>query len=305
MQMKIKFAVVIYLIFPILVMAQAETIFNGVLLEESVELVTEKLAKISGSSNLISIDLPSFPMSETTEQHLVCSTVKTENGTIDSLVFTFADRKLVYIEARGNAYKTFVSKRNDTARTYMDYEVYAKDKLFLKKVEDVAWIMTEEATHTNLFTWENPYFDINYKISTSSKSSDEIPSFIKMGHPIDELRPVFEAKSNFTNTEELDGSDPNAQVQINCFGVNYLGFPRKVEARFGDNMLNIVWILTAKGEEGRIRKALTRQYGNPIFVNDNWEIFNDWQVGLRKDKPEVLLMKKELGLEYKTSYFKQ
>jgi hypothetical protein len=163
--------------------------------------------------------------------------------------------------------------------------------------------MTEEAMHTNLFTWENPYLNSDYK--AKSNYSDKIPAFLKMGHSIDELKPLLETNSSFTNIEELDGSDPNAQLQINCFGVNYLGFPRKIEARFGDNKLNVVWILTAKGEENRIRKALINQYGRPIFVNDDWEIFNDWQVGLRKDKPEILLMKKEIGLEYKTSYFKQ
>ena len=84
-----------------------------------------------------------------------------------------------------------------------------------------------------------------------------------------------------------------------------MGFPRKVEARFGNNILNVVWILTGKGEEDRIRQALIAEFGNPIFVTDEWEIFNDWQVGLRKDKPEVLLMEKSIGLGYKSSYFKQ
>ena len=144
-----------------------------------------------------------------------------------------------------------------------------------------------------------------YKVEPEPSSSNEIPAFLKTGAYIDDLKPIFEANSDFTNIEELDGTDPNAQIQINCFGVNYLGFPRKIEARFGDNKLNVVWILTGKGDEDRIRKALINQYENPIFSNDNWEIFNNWQVGLRKDKPEVLLMEKRIGLEYKTSYFKQ
>jgi len=126
-----------------------------------------------------------------------------------------------------------------------------------------------------------------------------------MGALLDDLKPVFEKNSDFIVAEKLDGSDPNAQIQINCFGVEYLGFPRKVEARFGDNKLNVVWILTGKGEEDRIREALINQYGQPIFVNEDWEIFHNWQVGLRKDKPEVLLMEQNIGLEYKMSYFKQ
>jgi hypothetical protein len=143
------------------------------------------------------------------------------------------------------------------------------------------------------------------KENVNSEDSNLIPEFIKMGAAIEELRSVFDAKSKFTNTQELDGSDPNAQLQINCFGVDYLGFPRKIEARFGNGILNVVWILTGKGEEDRIRKALIAQFGVPIYTNEDWEIFNNWQVGLRKDKPEVLLMEQSIGLQYKTSYFKQ
>ncbi|MGB5818096.1 MAG: hypothetical protein WBG90_01335 [Saonia sp.] len=290
---------------PIVLSAQAESIFNGIRLEESLETVAQKLNGISKTSNIISIDKPSFPLAETKEAHLICSKVKTENGMIHSAVFTFADNKLAYIEARGNVFETLTGKRNDTARTYMDYEVYVTDKLFLNKKKDIAWIMNKEAMHTNLFTWENPYLNPNHSTNVESNHSDKIPAFLKMGKSMDEIKPLLETNSDFTNTETLDGTDPNAQIQINCFGVDYLGFPRKIEARFGDNKLNVVWILTAKGEEDRIRKALIDQYGDPIFVNDDWEIFNDWQVGLRKDKPEVLLMEKQIGLAYKTSFFKK
>ncbi|MEH6535894.1 MAG: hypothetical protein V7719_05850 [Psychroserpens sp.] len=285
--------------------AQVESIFNDIRLNQSLQVVTQKLSKISESSNIISIEKPSFPLANNQEEHLVCSQVKTDNGIISSVVFTFADDKLKYIEARGNARKTLTRTLTDTTRTYLDYDVYVSEKLFLKKKEDAAWILTQEGMHTGLFAWENPYIDAGYKNKIKSKSSSQIPEFIKMGVSLDELMPSLESNSNFTNTEKLDGTDPNAQIQINCFGVDYLGFPRKIEARFGNNILNAVWILTGKGEEDRIRKALTNQYGKPIFVNDDWEIFNNWQVGLRKDKPEILLLEKEIGLKYKTSYFKQ
>jgi hypothetical protein len=286
--------------------AQVESIFNDIRLNQSLQVVTQKLSKISESSNVISVDKPSFPLANSKEEHLVCTQVKTDNGIISSVVFTFADDKLKYIEARGNARKTLTKMLTDTTRTYLDYDVYVADKLFLKKKEDAAWILTQEGMHTGLFAWENPYLNPDTKNEIKSKYSSEIPAFIKMGASFDELKHVLEANSNFTNTEKLDGTDPNAQIQINCFGVDYLGFPRTFETRFGNNILNVVWILTGKGEEDRIRNALTNQYGKPIFINDNWEIFNNWQVALRKDKPEVLLMEKKIGLEYKTtSYFKQ
>jgi len=296
---------IILLLTPLVFFAQAESVFNGINLNESLEIVTKKLSKISETSNIISIDSPSFPLAKSKEEHLVCSQVKTLNGSISRVVFTFGDDKLKYIEARGNVYKVLTSKLTDTSRTYLNYDVYPTKKLFLNKEEDAAWIMTQEAMHTNLFAWRNPYLNSDYKNEIKSNDSRRIPTFIKMGATLEELKPILETNSGFTSTEELDGTDPNAQIQINCFGVDYLGFPRKIEARFGDNKLNVVWILTGKEEEDRIRKALVSQYGNPIFVNDDWEIFNNWQVGLRKDKPEVLLMEKKIGLEYKTSYFKQ
>jgi len=304
MTSKSKFQILsILLCFPLLLIAQAESVFNTVVFNDSLEKVTEKLSAISNTATLFSPENVMYPLAKNKEDHLVCTKVKTNNGIIDKVVFTFSDDKLSYIYAKGNVYKTFTEHRKDTARTYMDYKVYVKDKLFIKQKEDVAWIITDEGMHTNLFAWENPYLNETY--SAKPNKSVNIPQFLKMGETLETLKPILESNSNFTNTEELDGSDPNAQLQINCFGVDYLGFPRKVEARFGNEKLNVVWILTAKGEEDRIRKALTTQYGKPIFVNDDWEIFNNWQVGLRKDKPEVLLMEQSIGLEYKTSYFKQ
>ncbi|WP_299212589.1 hypothetical protein [uncultured Aquimarina sp.] len=305
MKLHKKLLTIIFLIAPLIFYSQAESIFNGIKLNESLEGVAKKLGEISKTVDTLSIDRPSFPLAKAKEEHLICSIVKTDNGIINKVVFTFADNKLKYIEARGNVQKVFVNKRIDTARVYLDYDVYVEDGLFLKNNKNIARILTQEAIHTNLFAWENPYLNSGYKDEIKPNDSNQIPAFLKIGASIDELKPLLDAKSEFTNTEKLDGSDPNAQIQINCFGISYLGFPRKIEARFGDNKLNVVWILTGKGEEDRIRNALINQYGDPIFVNKDWEIFNNWQIGLRKDKPEVLLIEKNIGLEYKTSYFKQ
>ncbi|MEQ5790667.1 hypothetical protein J4E06_06370 [Muricauda sp. NFXS6] len=77
------------------------------------------------------------------------------------------------------------------------------------------------------------------------------------------------------------------------------GFPRKVEARFGNGKLNSVWIPTAKAEEDRIRQKLKEAYGQHIVITDEFEVFNDWKVLLRKDKPEVLLLNETLIPVYK------
>jgi hypothetical protein len=289
---------------PALFFAQAENQFNGVNLIESLETVQGKLNEIVASSKVINVDQPVFPLARVKEQHLICSNIKTESGTIEKAVFTFSDDQLTYIEARGNVEKSLVTGIQDTANHYMDYDIYSKQKLFVNTKKDIAWIMTNDAMHPNLFVWENPYLHTDKKIE-ALPNTGILPSFLKMGATFDELQASIEANSNFTIKEELDGSDPNAQYQINCFGVNYLGFPRKVEARFGADKLNVVWILTAKGEEDRIRQALIKQFGPPVFTDKDWEIYNNWQVGLRKDKPEVLLMELQLGLVYKKEFFKQ
>ena len=241
MQINIKNQLlVICVILPGLIFAQAESVFNGIKLDETLEAVKEKLEPISEVSDVIIINNPSFPLAKEKEDHLVCRNIKTENGTIDKAVFTFADDKLSCIEARGNVLNVFMSKRKDTARTYMDYQVYFEDGLFLNKKKDMAWILNQEGLHINLFTWENPYLNNGYTANSNLNISGKIPEFIKMGASIETLKPLLEANSKFTNTEELDGSDPNAQLQINAFGVDYLGFPRKIEARFGEGKLNTV-----------------------------------------------------------------
>lgn len=291
------------LLVPALSLAQAEQQFNGVALNESLATVEAKLKAISKSSKVISMEQPVFPLAKSNEQHLICTDLKTKTGTISKAVFTFADDQLSYIEAHGNVQQSLTAKLSDTASTYMDYEIYQKQQLFINSKKDIAWIMTPEAMHPNLFTWENPL--LNKESEKALENTGVIPSFLKMGTSFEDIHQELEANSSFTVKETLDGSDPTAQYQINCFGVNYLGFPRKVEARFGNDKLNVVWILTAKGEEDRVRQALNKQYGPPIFTDDTWEVFNNWQVALRKDKPEVLLIEQQLGLAYKASYFKK
>lgn len=293
------------IVIPFSVNAQAKTVFNDVHFYESLAAVKEKISQDVLSHTVVEIDEPSFPLAQKSESHLLCTNIRTKNGTIAQVVFTFADDRLHYIEARGNAVNTLIAQRKDTADTYLDYKVYFKDGVFANMEKDIVWVLTKEAIHPNLFVWENPYLSKGEVVDLAYLRSGKIPEFIEMGGDLENLRPKLEANSLFVHEQELDGSDPNAQLQLNCFGVEYAGFPRKVEARFGDGKLNTVWILTGKGEEDRIRKKLVAHYGQPIFVNDAWEIFNNWTIGLRKDKPEVLLLTKELGQYYKTEYFKQ
>ncbi len=294
-----------FIAFSFLAHSQSKSIFNDINFYESMTVVKEKIGDDVLSHSVIDIDKPSFPLAKNTESHLVCTNLKTKNGTLAQVVFTFADDQLHYIEAHGNAINTLIESRKDTTDVFMGYKVYFEEGIFAKMDEDVVWILTKEAIHPNLFVWKNPYLTAGKAVETNYSETGKIPKFIEMGGTLENLRPKLGANSQLVHEQELDGSDPNAQLQLNCFGIEYAGFPRKIEARFGDGKLNTAWILTGKGEEDRIRKKLESAYGKPIFVNDAWEIFNDWTIGLRKDKPEVLLLTKELGQFYKKEFFKQ
>ena len=285
--------------------AQIEDLFHGIQLNESIATAKDKLEPYAQQMKHVKIDAPSFPLSQDREDHIICLNYESENGKIAEAVFTFADDKLVYIEAHGNAIATLTGKRTDTARTYMDYAAYWKDYIITKPSNDRVWILTKEAAHPNLFAWSNPLLPSNGGVTKTYLASGSIPEFVQMGADLEHLKPGLEKASKFTHSMKLDGSDPNAQLQIDCFGIEYAGFPRKFEARFGDGKLNAVWILTGSGEEDRIRQKLIAEYGKAIYKNEAWEVFHNWQVMLRKDKPEVLLVTEELGKFYKKDYFKQ
>lgn len=285
--------------------AQTETIFYGVRMGDNLQQVKTKLSPYFGSYFETKVTDPVFPLAEKNETHLIGLRYTTPNGIIDELAFTFADDKLSLIQAKGNALKTIAQARKDTAEIFMHYEAYWDDLIIADRLEDKIWILTEEGTHPNLFSWDNPFLPSEGGKARSYEESGAVPGFIEMGASLDHMRPLFEKESTFTFLRELGPDDPNAQMQLDCFGVEYAGFPRKFEARFGDGKLNMVWILTAKGEEARIRKKLIVAYGNPIYKDDAWEAFNNWQVFLRKDKPEVLLLTPQLGAYYKREYFKQ
>lgn len=203
---------------------------------------------ISASSRIQQINTPSFPLSKYEEIHLIASKVQLNNEVIAKVVFTFSDDKLSYIQAQGNMQKAFISQRKTTPRTYLDYTVFESELLFINAQKDLAWQLTPESVHPNLFTWNNPYLTTQQEVVYNS--SVAIPSFIKMGDDMNNLLPLLKANSSFINVQKLK----DTKTQINCFGIAYAGFPRKFEARFEKNKLQMVWILTAKGEEDRLRK---------------------------------------------------
>ena len=245
----------------------------------------------------------SFPLAGATETHWGVRSFPAAGRGLERLALVFADGKLVFIEGAGGVTALLDAFPDTPYQEYDTYRFYKDWSLVSNPAADRFWQLTPEGMHLNLFGWEHPLLQGGgWPVYAQGA---EVPAFLEMGAPLGQLQPMLEAASSFIIREELDGSDPNAQLQLNCFGIPYAGFPRKAEARFGDGRLNVVWLLTAKAEEDRIRRQLRTTYGDPVFVSDDWEAYQNWQVFLRKDKPEVLLLTPELGQYYKKEYFGQ
>jgi len=243
-----------------------------------------------------------FPLASQSEEHLRCRGLKANYGTIEQSVFLIADSSLAMIEMRGGAINAFVSSRSEEPQSYLHYSILDKGQLFADHKLDAVWLLHEDALHPNLFTWANPFLNADDETRPVYDSSARLPDFMKFGATLDELRPEFEAHCPIMNVEINDRvwleTEPTTQTQVNCFGIEYAGFPRKIEAVFGDSRLELLWILTAKPEEGRVREALVSAFGQPDKVDTDWDIFDDGQIALRKDKPEILAISRELIPHY-------
>lgn len=301
--MKLYYSIIVLklLFLPISVFGQVTTHFNDVLMNESFESAYSKLKDISKTVITFTTNHPTFPLAKEKEAHIVCKQLSTSIGVIEKAVFSFGDNELKYIEVNDLNINKLVIGSKELPESFLGYEFYKNENLFIKQSENVAWILTNEALHPHLFIWRNPYLKA---AENNNNDSMKIPEFLEkgLGADFDSIRPLIEAKSSFIDLKKLDNKDPYAQLQLNAYGVKFMGIPRKIEARFGNNKLNVVWILTSKQEEERVKSTLIEQFGEPIFSNNYWVVFNDWQVALRKDKSEVLLLTKEMGKLYKESF---
>ena len=284
------------LFFCIISKGQTSEVFGNIKFDESLSKTKIKVKKIAKSTRVINVSSPSFPLAKYKEEHLIATNVKLNNEIIDKVVFIFSDDKLSYIQAKGTNSKSL--NLSAKAKSYLHYTVYESDLIFVDEEKDLTWFLTPESVHPNLFTWNNPYLFDSKLAEVIYNPSVKVPSFIKLGKNIEQLSPLLKKNSDFIDIQTFPGN----KIQINCYGIEYAGFPRKFEARFDNGILNMVWILTGKGEEDRIRKKLVNQYGKAVFINKDWEVFNNWTVLLRKDKPEILLLTKKLGQAYKKQY---
>jgi len=277
--------------------------FQGIAFGDTVAEVTRKLDGQCTEQRTILVEDPSLPLARETQTHIVALGV--DSVGVDEAAFAFGDDGLVQVEVRGGAVDALLPALDEEPVRVHDYTVWLGARIIAHQERDVVWFLTEEGLHPHLFLWENPDLPSVGPPGKPYERSAAKPDILDFGRSLEDLLPRMKAVSAFTTREDIGQpwlpTKPVLQTQINCYGVAYAGFPRKIEAVFGDEKLQLAWILTAKAEEARVRKALVEAYGPAEFVSTTWEAFDGWRVALRKDKPEVLMIADELIPFYRES----
>lgn len=274
---------------------------HDITLGDSIQVVQTQLEGHCADIKIIDPEEINFPLAKNSESHLECSGfTTTTNQTIESINFSFADGHLVMIKAVGNACNSLLSSAGDQFGSIEDWDFYKEMHIVANQGTDTVWLLNDDAIHPHLFLWNHQ------EVNAQDPLDASIPEVLNFGSAYRTLTKKLNALSITTTKEEISPptipTNPKRQVQLNCYGFNYAGAPRKLEAVFADGKLAIVWILTAKAEEDRIRQALIRSYGEPIFVSDEIEAFDGWKVALRKDKPEILAISDDL-IPFMKSFF--
>jgi len=240
-----------------------------------------------------------FPLARDHEQHFICDGLTTQAGhRFERAVFTLADGVLAQIEVRGDTAPLTANAGESFALG--DWTAYPDAAMVIDAAAGTAHILSEDGLHTNLFAWHNPLMDdapLDY-----GPLAIDVPPQIRPGESIETLRAEIEAACPVTQVREIDPpslpTQPATQTQINCFGYETAGFERKIEYVFGDGRLVLAWILTGRGEADRLETAMDAAYGAPDFAGADFRFYDGGAAALRFDKPEILIVQRELGAGY-------
>jgi len=279
--------------------AQAQILdssLSGLAFGDGVEVARATLQLDCRSISAFDLNAPRLPIAAERESELICWNYKNPGGlNLDTLVLRFADGGLAMVEARGQNVTGLLSPEEETME-YAGYTGYMGPAEAVVIDGEVAWIIRADDMHSHPFLGSTPIVT-EEGLPAASATAHKPPDLV-FGASLDEIRETFVPQCSRAVEREITPPDlptqPEKQVQIDCLGFPYAGFPRKVEAVFADGDLALVWILTGKPEEPRVRDALIAAYGDPVDVSDDSEVFGDGSVMLRKDKPEVLFLSAEL-----------
>lgn len=275
--------------------------FAGVDLGDDPVTAGEQLGLRCEHIERVNVDPPRLPLAKETESHLICRSYKDHASDIHDVVFVFADGALAMIELRGPGAAGYMNARLESDAVMLaDYMGYPGDNLISSERLKAAWILDSDQFGSYAWLELNPHVQ---ESAGGPASSAKQPMELAMNSALSDVEPVLTKKCTTHHTREIEDSghvfNPDREMQIDCYGYDYAGYPRLIEAVFADDVLTHAWILTAKQEEGRVRHMLIDEYGPAVHKDDNWEVFADGLVALRKDRPEVLFMSEDMAQWFK------
>ena len=230
-------------------------------LGDDIELLQQKLRDACDSIAFKSVTPPSFPLAQRSEQHLICDSYSFNGISFDRAAFTLADDRFVRMEAVGIDVAKIREALGTAEISYLDLDVFAAASYWLNETQgSLIWI-DQAGLHSNLFAWQNPYLD-DFDEEVQPSSTRLTPD-ISFTTPIDEQLNHYEDVCSPLLLEKIDEiwlrNAPLNQQQVNCFNLFYAGFPRKFELVYGDGNLQVIWVLTGKPEEQRLRNLLIEE----------------------------------------------
>jgi len=263
--------------------------------------VMEKLKSYCKKLSQLDVSPPNYPLAEKTEQHIICINYADDKMQLNSAAFVLADDKLTQVNAEPANIDEIEQLLGEAEGEYLDNKIFLQGAYWLDKNNNRVTWLSKAALHPNLFSWTNPYLTSTTAVSYSHDI--RIPTMLDFSRNLETLMPLFQNTCPLIKVDKANRiwlpNKPTTQTQVNCFAYPYVGFPRKLEAVFGDGKLEVIWVLTGKQEEERLRQLLQAEYGPAESVSDNWEIFAKGRISLRKDKPELLILSDEMIPLYK------
>tara|TARA_R110002073_G_scaffold335484_1_gene527575 strand:- start:84 stop:995 length:912 start_codon:yes stop_codon:yes gene_type:complete len=229
-----------------------------------------------------------FPMARFSEVHLRCESLTLANGQAggDALL-TFADDALVMLEYRG-AVDAFAPDR-EPAGAVGEFEAFVPDWIVVNRATGQAFVLASPELLTLAVAWDNPAWVTD--TLTAPQGESAIPDGFAFGAALEDVSALADDQCGLVQLEMIDEiwleTGPAVQHQINCYGVDMGGYPRKFELVFGDGHLEQMWILFSQMDIPRLRADLTERFGPAIHVDETYEAFNGWRIAIRKDNPEL------------------
>ena len=274
--------------------ADPTDLLPGVSIGQSTSGALEAMNAWCPDSTIEEFKKPSFPLAAENERWAIFRTCDDAPMAFETLAMVFADGALAHLEARGIDHGALTAQLGEPDGVYLGMENRFDGTVWVDQPgQRLVWL-APDAVHPNLFAWSSPQLDPR----PPAPKSTLIPALLDFSSNLEALRPDFDSTCGQVSILENERvwlpNQPEQQVQIDCFGLPYAGFERKIEAVFGDGKLQVIWVLTGKAEEARLRDQLEEDWGAPSLVNETWEVFGQGRISLRKDKPELLILSDEM-----------